>query len=205
MHEQTKKITDWLAAGSINIFGCPFAGKDTQARILAQLFNGALIAGGDILRSHHDPVKIKQIMAEGGLVPSDFYLHLVLPYLSRPIFKNKPLILSSVGRSKGEESTIVEATNASGHPLKAVILLELPEDEVWRRFEAAKAEHDRDGRTDDQRKTLKKRLTKFKDKTMPVIEFYRSKDLLIEVNGALSREEVTKEILKKLGQKAKVG
>lgn len=199
MNEKIQKISKWLDSGSINIFGCPFAGKDTQARKLATLLGGDLIAGGDILRSHEDQAMIEQIMDSGGLIPSEFYFNLVLPYLSQPKFKNKPLVLSSVGRLQGEETTILKATQDSDHPTKAVILLQLNEQEVWKRFDIAKTTlHDRGGRDDDDREVIKTRLANFKQKTMPVIEFYRKKNLLIEVDGSKTRDEVTNEIISKL-------
>lgn len=202
MDEKVNKIAGWLDAGSINIFGRPFSGKDTQGRQLAGLLGGELIGGGDILRSHHDPQRIEQIMASGGIIPSDFYLQMIMPYLSRPQLRGKPLILSSVGRSHGEEPTIMKATTDSGHPMKAVILLRLTEAEAWRRFEAAGAKHDRGHRTDDHREVLKTRLKKFDDKTMPVIDFYRYNGLLIEVDGALAPDEVTGEIINSLAGRA---
>ncbi len=202
MNVQLRKISSWLGAGSLNVFGRPFAGKDTQGRKLAELFGGELIGGGDILRSHREPDKIKAILAAGGLIPHEFYLEMLLPYLSQAKFADKPLILSSVGRSEGEEATIVHATAASGHPLRAVVLLELSEAEVWRRFEAAKALHDRDGRADDDRAVLKNRLAKFRDKTLPVIEYYRRHGLLVEVDGSKSRDGVTAEILEALAARA---
>jgi adenylate kinase len=203
MDEQIKKITDWLGEGSINIIGDPFSGKDTQGEILAKLFKGALIGGGDILRSHHDPKKIEEIMAEGDFVPSDFFLSLMLPYFSRVEFKNKPLILSSVGRSHGEERTIMQHLADSGHPMKAVLLLKLSEDIVWRRFHAAQADHDRGNRTDDRTNVLKTRLAEFQEKTTPVIEFYREKGLLITVDGSPATNIVTNEILTALSSRAK--
>ncbi len=195
MNEQTLTIAKWLGNGSIDIFGRPFSGKDTQGRILADLFTGELIAGGDIIRSHDDPDQIKQILDSGGIIPSDFYLKLLLPYLSRLEYKAKPLFLSAVGRSRGEEPIIIKAAADSGHPLKAVILLDIPEDEIWKRFAAAPAEHDRGQRADDNREVLKNRLKKFQDRTIPVIEFYREKGLLITVDGTRPRNDVTNQIL----------
>lgn len=201
MYEKTN-ILNWLGSGSINIFGRPFSGKDTQGRELAELFDGELIGGGDILRSHDDPAKIEQVMAAGGIVPSDFYLNMVLPYLSRPELRDKPLILSAVGRSHGEEPDTMKAAAESGHPIQAVIMLQLSEEEVWRRFEAAKVIQDREARADDKREVLANRLKKFQERTLPVIEFYRDKGLLIEVDGTRSREEVTTEILQRLAERA---
>ncbi len=202
MDNQIKQISAWLGAGSINVFGRPFAGKDTQGAKLADSFGGALIGGGDILRSHPEPERIKEILSAGGLIPHDFYLGMLVPYLSQPKFSGKPLILSSVGRSHGEEATILKAASGSGHPLRAVVLLALSEDEVWRRFEASKVLGDRGGRSDDDREVLKNRLAKFEAKTEPVIAFYREKGLLIEVDGTKSREEVTAEILDALFERS---
>ena len=198
MEIKIDKINQWLGSGSINIFGRPFAGKDTQGQLLAELFGGVLIAGGDILRSHQDPAEIEKIMAAGGIIPSDFYLRMLLPYLLQPDLNGKPLLLSAVGRSHGEEDIILQATADSGHPMKAVVVLQLSEADVWQRFEESQLDHDRGNRTDDHREVLKNRLKKYQDKTVPVIEFYRNKGLLIEVDGTKSREEVTNEILNSL-------
>ena len=205
MFEQTDIVASWLGVGSINMFGRPFSGKDTQGRKLADLLKGELVAGGDILRSHDDPKKIDEVIASGGIIPSDFYLKLVVPYLSQQNFENKPLILSAVGRSHGEEPIIMKATTEADHPMKAVISLQISEDEVWRRFELAPLAKDRGDRTDDNREALKTRLKKFQTRTVPVIEYYREKGLLIEVDGTLPREQVTQEIFESLIRQFSIG
>lgn len=198
MEHKVHAVSKWLGTGSLNIFGMPFSGKDTQGEILAELLGGFLIAGGDILRSHHDPKKIEEILAAGGIIPSDFYLELLLPYLSRPAYKERPLILSAVGRSHGEESIIIRAADESGHPVKAVIYLKIDEAEVWQRFKVSQTIQDRGNRSDDRREVLNNRITKFQAKTKPVIEYYRDKGLLLEVDGTLSKENVTSSILDKI-------
>ncbi len=145
-----------------------------------------------------DPQKINRILASGGIIPSDFYLDLMVPYLSRSNLRDMPLILSAVGRSHGEEPIIMKAAADSGHPIKAVIFLNLSEAEVWARFQDAKIINDRGERADDSSEALKTRLINFRDKTIPVIEFYRDKGLLLEVNGKLSVQEVTDGILQGL-------
>jgi adenylate kinase len=202
MDEKINTIKNWLGTGSINMFGRPFAGKDTQGEILAEYFGAKLIAGGDILRSYHDQDRIKELMSTGDLFPSDFYLSIVLPYLSMEEIKNQPIILSTVGRMKGEESTILQATEESDHPMKAVVLLDLSEQEVMDRFQATRDIGDRGAREDDNHDALENRLVKFREQTMPVIDVYRQKGLLIEVDGTLTREEVTQEIITKLYEKA---
>lgn len=195
MEHKIQTIANWLGTGSVNVFGRPFSGKDTQGRKLADFFNGELVAGGDILRAYHDQGEIDRVMAEGGLIPSDLYLKILIPYLSKEEFKTKPLILSSVGRKQGEELTIKQATDISKHPIKAVVLLEMPEAEAQKRFEAAKQEQDRGQRADDNRVVLENRLKKFREQTIPVIDYYKNAGLLITVDGTLSRDQVTEKII----------
>lgn len=188
------QIKTWLGSGSINIFGLPFSGKDTHGLELARFFGAQFISGGDILRSAAGPEHIKQHIAKGHLAPTDEYLAIVLPYLSREEFKNKPLILSSVGRWHGEEPSVVEAAEESTHPLKAVIFLSVTEDEVHRRWELAER-----GREDDvTAEVLANRFNEFSQKTLPVVDYYRSRDLLIEVNAMPAKSEVTADILRQL-------
>ncbi len=196
-------IKNWLGTGSLNIFGLPFAGKNTQADILVQLLAATLIASGDIFRAQKDNEELQQIMATGANIPSDMFFHIVLPYFEKPEWSHEPFVLSEVGRKDGEQEIILKATVDSGHPTMAVILLELSEDEVWRRYDTAQHRDDRGNRLDDSnRDIVATRLKKFQDEIMPVIEFYRQQGLLIEVDGSKSREEVTEAIIDALATKA---
>jgi adenylate kinase len=198
-----KRVADWLGSGSVNIFGLPFAGKDTQAKRLADNLGAYVIAGGDILRSQPDQKTIKQLMATGELYPTDYYLSIVTPFLSQAHLADKPLVLSSVGRWHGEEETIVKAATQSGHPIKAVIFLELDETEVWRRFEIAMQHKSRGERHDDAAHVIEVRLKEFQTKTLPVINFYRNNGLLLEVNGMQTPDSVTEEMINRLDDFAK--
>lgn len=195
---QIQKIKAWLGAGSINIFGIPFAGKDTQGKRLAELFNGILLGGGDILRGSIIPEHVQKELDAGRLIPTDDYLQIVLPYLSQEDFKNKPLILSSVGRWHGEEAGVLEATAAAEHPLRVVIYLHVKEGEERKRWEASQAIQDRGVRVDDSADKLSTRLEEFKTKTMPVINFYRDEGMVIEINGNQDPDQVTTDIISAL-------
>lgn len=203
MIEMLNIIQPWLGTGSINLFGRPFAGKDTQGQILADLLGGELIGGGDILRSYNDQSAINAIMAKGDLIPSDFYLQIMLPFFRREELADKPLMLSAVGRRSGEESIIMQATQETGHPMRAVLHLHMPAEEVWQRFEASRQQNDRGNRTDDARDVIQNRLQKYEEQTLPVIEYYRQHGLLIEVDGTQSEEAVTKSILQALTEYVK--
>lgn len=198
MENQTKIIKDWLGEGAINIFGRPFTGKDTQGRKLADLLGGVLLGGGDILRGSEIPQHIKELMHAGKLVPTEEYLKIVLPYLKQDELRGKPLILSSVGRWHGEEAGFLEAMAASNHSLRAVIHLKMSEDEVWQRWEAAPPRKSHGLRADDTYESLQTRLKEFRDKTLPVVEFYRDQGLLIEVDGTAEPDSVTQNIIAEL-------
>jgi adenylate kinase len=195
------RIKQWLGNGSINIFGRPFAGKDTQGQRLADAFGGSLLGGGDILRNSVIPAHVDEVLRRGELIPSDDYVNIVLPYLSKDEFAGRPLVLSSVGRWLGEEKGVIAATEAAGHPLKAVVYLELDEQTVLERWKGLAIHDDRGGRYDDTESVLATRLEEYRQKTIPVIEQYESMGLLIRVDGKASPDEVYEAILRALEDK----
>ncbi len=202
MENQISIVAKWLGSGSINIFGMPYAGKDTQGTELAKLFGAPLLGGGDILRNSVIPEHVKALIDVGELAPTEDFVRIVLPYLSQPDFAGKPLILSSVGRWHGEEEGVIQAAEASGHPLKAVVLLTISEDILRQRWQTAQKTMDRGARADDAQDILSTRLAEFRQKTLPVIETYRAKNILIELDGNGSMNEVTTRILDALAQRA---
>lgn len=201
--EQVNTIKEWLGGGSINLFGLPFAGKDSQGKRLADTLGWQLIGGGQILRESVIPPNVKADLDAGILVPTDEYMRIVLPYLSKPEFTGRPLILSAVGRWDGEQEGVVKALEASGHPLSAVVSLVIPEDEArrrWQEHEEHKEHKDRGERRDDAAEILDNRFSEFHAKTKPVLDYYDQRNLLIEVNGEQSRDDVADDIITRLAQ-----
>ena len=204
MDDKINTIKSWLGTGTINIFGLPFSGKDTQCETIAEIVGATTASSGAIFREQENNVELQQIMATGALIPSDMFFDIMLPFFSKPELAGKPLVLSSVGRMKGEELPIVQATNASNHPIKAVVLLTIPEEAIWQRHRAALAVNDRGNRADDANdEILKNRIAKFNSQTLPVIDFYRSQGLLIEIDGTPEPEKVTENIIDALYEIAK--
>ena len=171
-----------------------FSGKDTQGKKLAEMFDGTLLGGGDILRGSDIPPQIKAAMKTGKLIPTKDYIDIVLPFLSKPEFSNQPLILSSVGRWIGEEEGVMQAAKESGHPIKAVIYLNISEQTVHDRWQALHELNDRGERHDDTPEILDIRLQEFREKTLPVIEKYRELGLLIDIDGDQTPEQVYEDI-----------
>jgi adenylate kinase len=200
--EQIAIIKTWLGSGSINIFGLPYAGKDTHGSTLAELLGAPLLSGGDILRNSAIPPEVKKDLDAGILVPTDDYLRIVTPYLKKPEFEGKPLILSSVGRWIGEEDGVIAATETSGHPIKAVVYLHLSEHTMKKRWAKSQEKDDRGNRADDAEHVIDTRIQEFYAKTLPVVEVYRQQGLLIEVNSDADKDEVLKNILSRLFSRA---
>lgn len=198
--EHSETIRKWLGSGAINIFGLPFAGKDTHGRKLAELLDAPLLSSGDVFRASRDILTREDLatLDSGGLPPSDVFLKLFTPYFEKPEFTGRPLVLSSVGRWLGEEVGVLNAAERSNHPVKAVLYLHLAEDQVHTRFLKSKELQDRGVRQDDEEHKLAKRIDEFNQKTIPVIEEYRKRGLLIEINSDAPKTEVFDNILARL-------
>ena len=198
MESQIETIKQWLGTGSINIFGLPMSGKDTQGIKLAEALGAKFLSSGMIIRAMEAETK-ENYTGSGNLAPTNLFYEWVLPYFERRDLFKYPLILSSIGRWSGEENQVMSVASASGHEIKAALILNISEADVENRFKEAKKIRDRGDREDD--KTLEifhTRIEEFRKKTIPVLQHYKSLDLLVEINGDQSREAVHNEIIDKL-------
>lgn len=202
MEEKINIIRSWLDTGSIDIFGPPMAGKDTQGIRLAEILGAKFLSSGIIIRDMEKQLR-KDYTKNGELIPTNLFFEWVLPYLERPDLSEYPLVLSSIGRWSGEEDQVMSVAASAGHPIKAAIILNVSEAEAENRFNEAKVLNDRGDRADDKAiETFYVRLKEFRTKTLPVIQHYKSLGLLIEVNGHQLREAVFNEMINKLYTKA---
>ena len=202
MEEKISTIKNWLGTGSINIFGLPMAGKDTQGIKLAEALNAKFLSSGMIVRAMEKETK-QNLTNKGNLIPTNIFYEWVLPYFERRDLFEYPLILSSIGRWFGEEDQVMSVAEGAGHKIKAAILLNLSETEALKRFDEAKTLGDRGDRADDKELTVfKNRLQEFHQKTIPVLKHYQSLGLLITIDGNQTRDAVFSEIVEKLYQKA---
>lgn len=198
MENKIATIKSWLGTGSINIFGLPMSGKDTQGLMLAKALDAKLLSSGIIIRAKEAELH-KNLTGHGAFIPTNIFYEWVLPYFARHDIAASPLILSSIGRWFGEEDGVMSAATAAGHDIKAVLLLNISEADVENRWIAAKSLGDRGDRRDDQDiETFHTRLEEFHTKTLPVMQHYKDLGLLININGDQSREAVYNEIIDKL-------
>ena len=203
MEEKIEAIKKWLGTGSINIFGLPMSGKDTVGIKLAELLGARFLSSGLIIRAMEQEEN-KHYTDSGQLIPNDVFYKWVLPYFSRADLSNSALVLSSVGRWDGEENFVMNAAEDGGHPIKAVILLNVSEADVALRWEAVREAGVRESgeitkREDDKkREVFDTRIAEFNEKTIPVLKHYQQLGLLVPVQADMTREEVLNLVIDKL-------
>ena len=196
-------IKEWLGKGSINIFGLPMSGKDTQGVMLAEALGAKFLSSGMIIRANEEATG-QNLTADGALAPTNVFYELVLPYFEREDLWDYPLILSSIGRWAGEENQVMSVAEGAGHPIKAAVVLNVSEADIMERWEAAHILGDRGERPDDMTpEVFQHRINEFKEKTLPVLKHYNELGMLVQVPADNSREEVFQEMVKKLAEFAK--
>ena len=79
MEEKIAAIKQWLGTGSINVFGLPMSGKDTQGVRLAEALGAKFLSSGLIIRAKEQ--ETRQSLTEfGSLIPTNIFYEWVLPY-----------------------------------------------------------------------------------------------------------------------------
>jgi adenylate kinase len=178
----------------------PGAGKGTQGERLAQVYGVPHLATGDLLRRHvaeATPLgaEAKAFMDRGELVPDRLVVDVIVDRIAGP----KPLagfVLDGFPRTLTQARQSYEWGRLRGRTFHAVISLQVPEDELVRRLlERGR----RSGRTDDAGDTIRRRLAIYAEHTAPLLDFYRGRDILVEVDGAGTVPEVTARIRDALG------
>lgn len=192
-------IKKWLGTGSINILGIQFSGKDTIGVRLTETLGAMFISSGDVVRQNSEKLNNTSTADQGLLAPTAEFSELMENYLVNETPKDKALILSSVGRWIGEEQGIIKSLKKSGHPIKAVLIINIPEEEVYKRWQTSRELGDRDNRADDTDKSkVARRISEFKDKTLPVIDVYKKMGLTIDIDGVGTRDEVFDRVIDQL-------
>jgi adenylate kinase len=206
------------------LLGPPGAGKGTQAAIVAEKCGIPHISSGNIFRENLKNntelgIKAKQYMEKGELVPDEITIGMVQDRLSQPDCKAGAL-LDGFPRTPAQADALAAFLSQRGGKIECVPLIDVSSDELVERLsgrwtckqeghvyhtkynppkEAGKC--DLDGsplyqREDDKPETVKQRIEVYAKQTAPLIDYYKEKGLLVEIDGEMSIEDVTKAILK---------
>ena len=177
------------------IMGPPGAGKGTQATRIAEHYRIPAISTGDIFRAmkHADtPLarQVREIMESGGYVSDEITNEIVKDRLARPDCQ-QGFLLDGYPRTLQQVQTLDDYLAETNRPLGAVISLLADTDEVVARLLKRAAI---DGRSDDNEETIRVRLQVYAEQTEPLLDVYRSRGVLVEVNGLGEIDEVSERV-----------
>jgi len=185
------------------LLGPPGSGKGTQAQRLVQRYGIIQLSTGDMLRAAiaaQTPVglKAKDIMAAGHLVPDEIVVGIISDRIEQPDAVNG-FILDGFPRTVRQAEELDELLKAKRMTLDAVVELKVNESALLARVENRAAETRARGeevRADDTPEVLTKRLHNYRTQTEPLIHYYADQRKLMTVDGMMTIEEVTSEILR---------
>ena len=184
--------------------GPPGAGKGTQAIKIAEHYGIPAISTGDIFRALQTadtPLarQVRAIMESGGYVSDEITNEIVADRLAQPDCESG-FLLDGYPRTLQQVQTLDDYLAETNRPIDAVISLLADTEEVVARL-LRRAEID--GRADDNEETIRVRLQVYADQTAPLLEVYRSRGLLVEVNGLGEIDEVSDRIFAALDAQGK--
>lgn len=177
------------------IMGPPGAGKGTQAKLIAEHYGIPAISTGDIFRAMKTadtPLarQVREIMESGGYVSDEITNAIVADRLAQPDCDGG-FLLDGYPRTLQQVQTLDDYLAESKRPLNAVISLLADIEEVVARLLRRAVI---DGRSDDNEETIRVRLQVYAEQTEPLLEVYRARGLLVEVDGHGEVQEVSERI-----------
>jgi adenylate kinase len=178
-----------MAAPVWLVIGPPASGKGTQSELLAHRLGATHLSSGQALRETRDEAILSRL-ARGELAKTEDFLAVVGEALARvPV--DQPIVLDAVGRMLPEAEWLVGTLQALDRRLERVIYLDVREDEAKHR--ALKR-----GRPDDDPTAQPLRWQRFREETIPVLEYYRARGIVTEIDGSGSVEETATRIAEAL-------
>ena len=170
--------------------GPPGAGKGTQAERVADRLGIPHVSTGEMFRHHVGEGtdlgrQVKAIMDAGDYVPDSITVAMLQERISRPD-AGDGFILDGFPRTPAQVSSLDELIGADG--LDRVVLFQVDEDALTERMLAR-------GRDDDTEETIRNRFKIYQDQTEPLIDVYRDRCIVVEVDGMGEIEEVTERLL----------
>jgi adenylate kinase len=228
MAETSKKLSRPLI-----FLGPPGAGKGTQARAVAERLGVPQISTGDMFRDHvaHGTElgrQAKAVMERGELVSDEIVVAMVAERIARTDCEDG-FLLDGFPRTQEQAERLEELLEETKRPGALAVNLRVSYNDLIRRltgrrtckvcgeiyniyYRPPKQEGrcDRDGgelfqRPDDREEVIRERLSEYEKKTRPLVDFYRQRQALLEVDGEGAPEELTERLLEKLAPLALAG
>jgi adenylate kinase len=174
------------------LIGAPGAGKGTQAKRLAERFSITHISSGDLLRQHvQDQTslgqKIKAYVDAGDLVPDA----MVMDMLRKPVVaavESGGYVLDGFPRTVDQAKAAFDVAHELGVAVQAAVHLDVPDDVLIRRLLA------RGRGADDTEEVISHRLQVYREKTIPLLDYYAGREWMFTVDGTQSPDQVHQDI-----------
>jgi adenylate kinase len=177
------------------LMGPPGAGKGTQATVIADHLGVPAISTGDIFRANVSQetelgIEAKRYMDAGDYVPDEVTNKMVRNRIDEPDAE-PGFLLDGYPRTLAQVEELDGMIAFTGHSLDAAVVLTVdPEELVQRLVQRAGTE----GRADDTEDVIRRRQQLYTEQTEPLIEVYRKRGILVEIDGVGRVEQVTKRI-----------
>ncbi|TMC90963.1 MAG: adenylate kinase [Chloroflexi bacterium] len=207
------------------LYGPPGSGKGTQAEMLHKRFDIPHIATGDILRNEVAAgtplgLKAKPIMAAGGYVPDDVMIGIIRNRLAQPDCVNG-FVMDGFPRTIPQARALDELLTELSKGFDRVLYLKVETSELVKRlagrmtcpvdqktYPPGTKTCPADGtklvqRDDDKPEAVKHRIEIYLEKTLPLVDYYRARHLVSEIEGVGTIDEIHGSVLSAL-EKARV-
>ena len=212
----------------IVMLGPPGAGKGTQADVLSEELGILHISTGDMFRRAVKDetamgLEAKRYMDSGALVPDEVTIGIVRERIAMDDCA-KGFILDGFPRTVYQAEALDDILMGWKASLDAVICISVDTETLIGRlsgrrtckncgalyhvsYNPPKAEGacDKCGgelfqRDDDREETVRRRLEVYGEQTLPLVDHYQEKGLLVDIRGNQDKDKVTEDILAALGR-----
>lgn len=184
-----------MSARKLLLLGPPGAGKGTQAARLARRLEVPQISTGDMLRQAVSSGselgrRVEDTMDRGELVSDAIVIEVARERLARADAR-RGFVLDGFPRTVAQAEALDRMLDDLGSRLERCVALGVDEEAVVTRLLGrARIE----GRSDDNEATIRRRMRVYHEQTAPLLEYYRRRGVLADVDGSGSIEEVEKAI-----------
>ncbi|KXC05311.1 adenylate kinase [Microbacterium hominis] len=180
-----------MTAARLLIIGPQGSGKGTQGVRVAEALGIPAVSTGDVFRANVKDgtelgLKVKAIIDAGDLVPDELTGEIVRDRLAQPDAA-AGFLLDGYPRNLGQVGDLDAFLDARDEPLTAVIELVVPREESIQRLSLRATEQ---GRADDNEESIAKRLAIYESETAPILDVYRQRGIVDQIDGVGTLDEV---------------
>jgi adenylate kinase len=174
----------------IMLLGPPGSGKGTQAERLINILGIPAISSGDALRENLEAgtplgLEAKKYMEAGELVPDDIIIAFVKDLIEKASGESG-FLLDGFPRTTAQAKALDVYLEEEGILLDKIFFLNVPKEVLLKRIANRRSVMESEGlplRKDDDPETAEKRIDVYNELTKPLVEYYKEKGILIEIDG----------------------